>query len=205
MKKLVPGVLIGIVAALFAGGALGFSYWNTQKEISWIKNLEGRHPDGATFVANALEAREELRDKNEDNDFAAHLKMGVSMNLLLEKQKALEWYEKALEKDAGNILALNNTANIYDDLGQYDLAELTWLKLIVAYPDNPSFYRSLGYLYWYRLHKSWQDIEALFVKGLEATDNDPDLVNWLMAYFLETGNNEKFAEYANFFTPKGQR
>lgn len=194
-------VLLGIVGV---GAFFGLQYMQDQQEIAWMNSLAGRHPEGAQYVQELLKARAELRDRNKENDFSAELRMGIQLNLLLEKEKALAWYEKALQQDPTNILALNNIANIYNDLGQYDRSEATWLQLIAAYPNKPSFYRSLGYLYWYRLYKSPGDIEALFKRGLEASNNDPDLLTWLIAYFQETGNNEKFAEYANLLNAQGQ-
>lgn len=197
-----------VVAVLFViamvGVFTGVSYWRGQREIAWINSLAGRHPEGEQYVQELLQAKQELKDSNKKNDFSAELRMGVYLNLLEEKEKALEWYGRALRQDLTNILALNNTANIYSDLGQYDKSETTWLKLITAYPNKPPFYRSLGYLYRYRLYKSPGEIEALFKRGLAATNNDPDLLTWLISYFQETGNNEKFAEYANLLNAKSK-
>ena len=197
MRKFLPGIIVVLLLLGIGAAFTGVSYWKDQQEVAWMNSLADRHPEGEQYLQELLQATQELKDSDKKNDFSAELRMGVYLNLLGEKEKALEWYGKTLQQDPTNILALNNTANIYDDLGQYDKSEATWLKLIAAYPDKTSFYRSLGYLYRYRLYKSSGDIEALFKKGLAATNNDPDLLTWLISYFQETGNNEKFAEYAN--------
>lgn len=189
-----------IFVLLFLAAGTGFfavRYVQDQREVRYFQGLAERHPDGATFVEQLLKARQDLKDKNKDNDFAAYANIGVNLNILGEKQEALKWYEKALAIDSANLLVLNNMAGIFSDLGNYDKAEEYWLKLTQLYPDNTMFYRSLGYLYWYRMQKSPEAIEALFKKGLEATDNNIDLLTWLISYFSETGNNVKFAEYAN--------
>lgn len=197
MKNYLSYILGACAFIVLVVGTSVFFSWQNNRETAWIKSLQDNHPQGEEFVAELLKAREELNDKNVDNDLSAQLRMGVYLNLLEEKEKALEWYGKVLKTDATNTLALNNIANIYTDLGWYEKAETTWLTLIAAYPGETSFYRSLGYLYRFRLEKSPAEIEALFVRGLDATDNDGDLVGWLLAYFEETGNNEKWVEYAN--------
>ena len=161
------------------------------------ESLKDRHPRGDEFVQGILNALDDLEDEDSINDLNALLAMGANLNLLEEKEEALEWYGKALLLDLTNIAALNNIANIYSDLARYEESETAWLTLLEAYPNRVPAYRSLGYLYQFRLLKSPEEIEALFLKGLEATNNHLDLFNWLIAYFLETGNNEKFVEYAN--------
>ena len=169
----------------------------TEIDTTFLESLVDRHPEGEAYVAELLMATDELKDDIADNDFSAYLRMGVNLNLLKEQERALEWYQKALEQDSINLLALNNMANIYNDLGQYDKSEGAWLKLIETYPDKTQFYRSLGYLYRFRMQKSPDEIEAFFKRGLRTTNNNPDLITWLMGYFEETGNNEKWVEYAN--------
>ena len=191
-----------IVAALFViagvGVFFGLQYMQDQKELRYFEGLAAKRPDdGSQFVEQLLKARQDLRDRNKDNDFAAYANIGVNLNIFGEKEEALKWYEKAFSIDPESLLVLNNMADIYSDLGKYDKAEQNWLKLTELYPDKTMFYRSLGYLYWYRMQKSPQDIEALFKRGLEATSNNTDLLTWLISYFSETGNNVKFAEYAN--------
>lgn len=192
-----PIVLVAVLVIAGIGAFVGFRYLQDRQEVQYLRSLEIKRADGAMYVDQLLKARQELADTNADNDFAALTSMGVNLNILGEKERALEWYEQALAKDPQNILVLNNMADIYSDLRQYDRAEGKWLNIIRLYPDKTMFYRSLGYLYWYRMQKSPQDIEALFKGGLEATENDPDLLNWLLSYFLETGNNGKFVEYTN--------
>lgn len=192
-----PVAIAALLVVIGIGSFFGFQYMQDQKELRYFEELAAKRSDGAAYVEQLLKARQDLKDSNKDNDFAAYANIGVNLNIFGEKAEALKWYEKALFIDPENLLVLNNMADIYSDLALYEKAEAKWLELTELYPNKTMFYRSLGYLYWYRMQKSPQDIEALFKRGLEAAENDPDLINWLMSYFLETGNNVKFVEYAN--------
>lgn len=194
-SKIILATLVFFIIGL--GIFFGWKFFQEQREIAYLQSLAKNHPDGERFVSELLRAREELRDRDKTNDFQAYLKMGVNLNILGEKLKALEYYQKVLKIDPKNILALNNTANIYDDLGDYEKSESYWLELIGYYPTKPTFYRSLGYLYRYRLNKTPTEIEAFFQEGLVKTNNHPDLLTWLISYFQEIGDNQKFVEYAN--------
>jgi len=195
-------VLILLAVLISTGGVFLFFYWQDQKEISFIKGLASQHPEGKTFVAEILKARQELKDSNPKNDFSAYLRLGVNFNNLGEKQKALEFYNKALRTDSKSILALNNIAEIYSDSGDYKKAEEYFLKLVEYYSDKTDFYRKLGYLYQYRLNKTPVEIETFFKQGLEKTGNNVDLITWLISYFQEIGDNEKFVEYTNLLAGK---
>src|SRR3989338_8931905 len=200
-----PVALVALLVIAGIGVFFGFQYVQDQKELRYFEGLASKRPDdGAQLVEQLLKTRADLRDRNKDNDFAAYANIGVNLNILGEKEEALKWYEKAFLIDPESLLVLNNMADIYSDLGNYDKAEQNWLKLTELYPDKTMFYRSLGNLYWYRMHKSPQDIEALFKRGLEATNSNSDLLTWLISYFSETGNNVKFAEYANMLNAPKQ-
>lgn len=199
-----PIAIAALLVVIGIGSFFGFQYLQDQKELRYFEGLAAKRSDGAQFVEPLLKARQDLKDNSKDNDFAAYANIGVNLNIFGEKEEALKWYEKALSIDPESLLVLNNMADIYSGLGQYEKAEQYWLKLTSLYPDKTMFYRQLGYLYWYHMQKSAQDIEALFRRGLGATGNDPDLLNWLIAYFLETGNNVKFAEYANLLNAQGK-
>ena len=163
----------------------------------FYEGLVLRHPQGEEFVEGILGALDDLEDEDDINDLEAFLVMGKTLNLLEEKEEALEWYKKALLLDPTNLIALNNSANVYSDLGRYEESEAAWLAVLQAYPARVLAWRSLGYLYQFRLGKSSEEIETFFNRGFEATNDHPDLYNWLTSYFFEAGNNEKFAEYAN--------
>ncbi|MDO8470873.1 MAG: hypothetical protein Q7S63_02755 [bacterium] len=210
-------ILASIAFLVLIGAVIAFIVFNppqkneqessiSPKDINeaFLEELKTRHPEGETYVAGMLEARALLEDEDTSNDLSALLNIGTYLGLLGEKELAVGWYQGALGIDPANFLALNNLANLYDELGYYEESEATWLQLIALYPDKPQLYRSLGYLYRYRLQKSPAEIEAFFQKGLEATNNHPDLFSWMTSYFLEVGDNERFAKYANLLNVQSQ-
>lgn len=193
-KIIIVVVSLGILLGVAIYGVL---YLQDKREVSYFQSLATARPDGQTYVDELFKARSQLKDKDKANDFAGYVSLGVNLNILGEKREALTYYEKALAIDPDSLLVLNNMADMFSDLGQYDKAEAYWLKLTQLYPNKTMFWRALGYMYRYRLQKSPQEIEEFFKQGLSITNNDPDLIHWLISYFQETGNNEKFAEYAN--------
>jgi len=211
--KLVKTIKVTLKTIIFAllflilGAALtvGFLFYQDKKETEYFKSLVKNHPEAEKFVEELLKAKGELKDNQKENDFSALLRIAVNLNLLGDKKLALRYYEKTLKKDPKNFLALNNVANLYSDLGDYQKAEEYFLRLISYYPDKTMPYRSLGYLYRYRLNKTPAEIEEFFKKGLEATNNHPDLLSWLIAYFQEIGDNYRFVKYANLIQEKSQK
>jgi tetratricopeptide (TPR) repeat protein len=191
--------LIVIVSLVFvsAAGIFVFWFWRENQEINLIKSLAVRHPDGQNFVEEILQAKKDLIDFDLKNDLAALIKRGVNYNLLGEKQKALDDYQRALKISPDNLLVLNNLAEIYNDWAEFQKSEEYFLKLLEFYPQNTLAWRKLGYLYWYRLNKTPTEIENFFKSGLAKTNNSPDLLSWLASYFQEIGDNQKFVEYAN--------
>jgi tetratricopeptide (TPR) repeat protein len=202
LKTIILVLVLLILGAVFT---VGFLFYQDKKETEYFKSLAKNHPEGEKFVEELLKAKAELKDSKKENDFSALLRIGVNLNLLGDKKLALKYYEKALKQDPKNFLALNNVANIYSDLGDYQKAEEYFLRLISYYPDKTMPYRNLGYLYRYRLNKTPAQIEEFFKKGLEATNNDPDLLSWLIAYFQEIGDNYRFVKYANLLQEKSKK
>jgi len=200
LKKI---LIISLTLVIILG--VSFYFYFQQREMEYLSNLAKNYPEGEKYLSEILEAKKKLKDRNKTNDIEALNSIGVNLNILGAKEKALKYYQKTLKLNPQNLLALNNIANIYNDLGQYDLAEKYFLKLIELYPENPFFWRSIADLYRYRLNKSQKEIEDFFKQGLEKTNYHPDLITWLISYFEEIGNNEKFVEYSNLLIEKSKQ
>lgn len=216
-------IILAVIAFLLAAGALVvFFVFNPstgqngvqeqepeQQETgginrAYLEGLKDRHPRGEEYVQDILASLAEVEDEKKENYLSAFLNIAANLNLLKEQEEALRWYGQALSLDGDNVVALNNIANIYDEMGRYEDSEKAWLVLIEAHPERVPSWRSLGYLYRYRLNKSPEEIEAFFQQGLEATNNHPDLITWLISYFQEIGDNERFAKYANLLNASSQ-
>ncbi len=133
----------------------------------------------------------QLKDDNNDNDTNALVYMAVFYNNLGEKELALDYYTRALAKDSKSRMGLDNLAHLYEDFQQWDRAEETYLKLLEAYPDYTLGYRSLAFLYQFHFPNGEVKLLQLFEKGLAATNNNSDLLNWLIQYYQDTGRPEK--------------
>jgi tetratricopeptide (TPR) repeat protein len=221
MQKIIFSVVVFLVAV---GAVIVFIVMNPPQEQSepegngnvvetedsqaiddeYLKKIAANHPEGETYVAAMVQARALLEDDDTSNDLSAVLDIATYLDLLGEKERALGWYQGALDIDATNIVALNNAANILDELGMYAESETVWLALLEIYPDRVPAYRSLGYLYRFRLGKSPGEIEDFFQTGLQATNNNVDLITWLVAYYMEIGDNARFAKYANLLNASSQ-
>lgn len=64
-----------------------------------------------------------------------------------KKDKAIKYYEKALEIDPENIAAMNDLANIWSDLGAKDKAMKYHLYLTKMQPDTVEGWINLGVYY----------------------------------------------------------
>lgn len=143
------------------------------------------------YIKGVEERIGKLKDAEADNDANALIYTAVYYNNLGEKELALDYYLRALEKDPTSRMALGNLASLYEELTRWDNAEERYLELIAYHPTYTRAYRSLGYLYQYRFPDPDKKIEKIFKAGLSVTNNHPDLLNWLIAYYQETGRPEK--------------
>ena len=148
------------------------------------------------YIKQVGERLEKLEDKEEDNDASALTYTAVYYNNLGEKELALDYYLRALEKDPKNRLARHNLASLYEDMSRWDKADGEYRRLLEDHPTYIPGYRGLAYLYQYRFPDPDSKIAPLFEKGLAATKNHPDLLNWLVAYYQETGQPEKAVPFS---------
>ncbi|KUK66599.1 MAG: hypothetical protein XD85_0109 [Parcubacteria bacterium 34_609] len=107
-----------------------------------------------------------------------------------DKEGALADYLRLLEEYPNDLLLLNNTAVLYSDMGQWNKSEEYYLRLLEAYPGFVQGYRMLAYLYQYRFDNGEEKALALIEDGLSKTNNNPDLIRWLIGYYTEIGDEE---------------
>ncbi|MEK7122429.1 MAG: tetratricopeptide repeat protein [Patescibacteria group bacterium] len=196
MKKPSPSLIITLIVVASAVGLVAYRMMPKQiddraileqvKERVKDKQIEQKEE----YLKQAEERVEKLSDEEEDNDANALIYTAVYYNNLGEKELALDYYLRALEKDPTSRLGLHNLASLYEDLTRWDKAEERYLELIAYHPTYIPAYRSIGYLYRYRFPDPDQKIEDIFKAGLSVTNNHPDLLNWIIAYYQETDRPE---------------
>jgi tetratricopeptide (TPR) repeat protein len=148
------------------------------------------------YIKAIGERIDQLNDENKDNDANALVYIAVFYNNLGEKEVALDYYTRALAKDPAHRMGLDNLAHLYEDLSRWDRAEETYATLLEAYPDYVPGYRSLAYVYQYHGSDAEAKILKLFEKGLNATNNNADLLTWLIQYYQESGRGEKAVPFS---------
>lgn len=195
-KPSIISIIIGIAILAVAGTVVYRMAPKAQNDTRILEQVKERIKDRKIekkdeYLKAIGERIKELNDGKDDNDANALTYLGVFYNNLGEKDVALDYYTRALAKDPKNRLALNNTAQLYEDRQMWDRAEETYKKLLDAYPDYTPGYRSLAYLYQYHMADAEPKILKLFEKGLNVTKNSPDLLNWLIHYYQDTGRPEK--------------
>ena len=112
-----------------------------------------------------------------------------------DKEGALADYLRLLEEYPNDLLLLNNTAVLYSDMGQWNKSEEYYLRLLETYPGLTQGYRMLAYLYQYRFDNGGEKALALIEDGLSKTNNDTDLIRWLIGYYTEAGDEEMRSYY----------
>lgn len=196
MKKSLPIVIILLALLAVAGMVVYRTMPKTPDDAQILAEVKERLKDKKIeqkdqYYKAIGERIAQLHDANKENDANALVYIAVFYNNLGEKDLALDYYARALAKDPKNKMGLNNLASLYEDLTRWNKAEETYLKLLDAYPDDVLGYRSLAYLYQYHFSDPEAKILKLFEKALNATNNDRDLLGWLVQYYQDSGRPEK--------------
>lgn len=122
-------------------------------------------------------------DENcEDDDYLTYLGFYIH-RIKKDKNKAIELYDKAINKD--NVNAMYNLAMLYKSDGKKDLME-KYLKMGVKKDDDISM-NTLGYFY--LVEKRFLEMEEIFLKLV--SKNDMQAINDLGIYYISSENNIK--------------
>ncbi len=202
MKKLSLTTIIIVLALLGLGGMVFYRVVpktpDDAKILAGVKEqLSSKQIEQKDEYYKAIGERiKELKDNKTDNDTNALVYIAVFYNNLGQKDLALDYYTRALAQNPTNRMGLDNLAHLYEDRQQWEKAEETYLKLLAAYPDNINGYRSLAYLYQYHFPNGETKILKIFEKGLGVTNNNADLLSWLIQYYQDTARPEKAVPFS---------
>ncbi|MFA7287095.1 MAG: tetratricopeptide repeat protein [Patescibacteria group bacterium] len=194
-KKIIIPIASALIVLGFAGLLLYPRYAEKKQLQNW-QELAAKHPQGVQLMEEIKRRQVELKDDNAENDIAANNYLAISISNLGDKTGALKYYERALKLDPKSRIALNNIANVYQDLSDWNNAEVYFKKLITAEPGYTPAYRSLAYLYQYRFNDPEEKIKALIDQGLAANPDNGDLLSWIISYYQEKQENDKAVPYS---------
>ncbi len=198
MKNIILKIILPLVA--FGGIAGGVVCYRIYSENKKLEGLAAKVENGAEHLRQIKEEEKKLWDFDSTNDNEARFNIAVLKNILGDKDGALKEYLAILSASGGktdekNTKVLNNIADIYQDKMEWGKAEEYYKKLLSADPQFIQAYRNLGNLYRYRLGNDEAKIKELIDGGLGFTDNHPELLGWISAYYQETGQAEKSLPY----------
>lgn len=101
----------------------------------WTKVYPNMPAEFKTQEEAKITASEEAL-KKDPKDFTAQFQIGYSLQQLGEYGKAEQAYLKAQKLDPNNEVVLNNLADIYEQVEEYQLAAETIKKLYILNPDS---------------------------------------------------------------------
>lgn len=188
-------VIIGIAVFFLSGDSVKNGDKKFSIDYNNLEILAESHPRGDSILAAIREKEQLLFDNDENNDIGAYLFIGFSVRQLGDDKFAISAYKEALKLDEDHLLALNNIAVSYTDIGEYKKAEESYRKLVVANPGDVPVYRKLADVYIAQHPDDEEGVAAIIKSGLEVVLAPADLVSYLATYYRAKGNTSKAIEY----------
>jgi tetratricopeptide (TPR) repeat protein len=103
---------------------------------------------------------------------------------------AAEAYLKAYDLGPGTAFPLDNLSQVLIEMGDYETAEKALLQAKKNIPQNEQVYLHLVDLYKNYLKKSNEEIEAVYLEGIEKSGH-PTIAYGLLGFYEETGQKVK--------------
>jgi len=193
MKK-----ILGIIFLILLAVILFFVFNSNKTTVNIIGEKRLVELSNDDRVSMPLEELNKLNSSNysEEDAMEHFIKMGFSWKSIADITRqdqdykyAIEAYKKAESlATEGNILPVNNIGNIYEILGEYDLAEDQYLKALAMSPVEYDTNKKLFNLYYYKLDKSSDEIIALLDNALETAVEKAPLLQLKASYLKDIGD-----------------
>jgi len=174
--------------AYFKKGLLfGNDYDKTIECYTKLIEFEPQNADAYYNLANAY------RSKDQGGLTRAGLLLDNNIDKSAYLNKAIKYYEKAIELDPNLAQAYNNLATIYSQNGNMDKAQICLQKAIKLKPDFCDAYINLAALY---LNINEFDlVEEYYFKALNLKPNSVNLYIKIGDFYYNTGEYNKSKEY----------
>ncbi|PIR93917.1 hypothetical protein COT97_04300 [Candidatus Falkowbacteria bacterium CG10_big_fil_rev_8_21_14_0_10_39_11] len=212
-KKL---IFIIVLVVVVLGGYWAYQDYYLSNKIKDLSELPGcdyyldRYPDASEIIREACEYESNLSDDvptEEDPGRVTYLNAALTWKsaadvLPLEQReelnrRAVDVYRYYENKFDDHAYALRwNIAHLYQDLGEYELAEEYYLKAIESNNVSSEPYVALYYLYENGdIEKSVEEVDAFFQKAFDFVSDNPDIILDRYLDFLEkNGLDSRAAE-----------
>ena len=137
--------------------------------------------------AQAQRLLEHLTKKHPESEEPYLLLAAIALTHKHDPDKAIAFYQKAVQKNPDNTSGYIGLANAYEKAGQLDRAEETYQRLLKIDPSNILVLNNLAYLY-ARLDKKLDDALSLAMEAKKQAPNDPDIFDTLGLIHLKKGS-----------------
>ena len=130
---------------------------------------------------------EQLTKKHPESEELYLLLAAIALSHKHDPDKAIAFYQKAVQKNPDKASGYIGLANVYEKTGQLDRAEESYQRLLKIDPTNILALNNLAYLY-ARLDKKLDDALSLAMKAKKRAPNDPDIFDTLGLIHLKKGS-----------------
>lgn len=205
MNKKTFIILTAVLAVLIAGviGVVLFGFFGEKKDkvdwddAEWVFDIDIPEDFNEYEIERAeekIKQTRELYDTDKEDNWT-WISLGNLYEFVGDYEKAILVYHKAIEVYPVDIVAHLNLATIYENyLVDYPKAEEYYKKVLEINSYAPDFYNNLARLYLYKMDRP-EDAEAILLKGVETTGNNPDLLLSLINFYEKQGKEEERINY----------
>jgi len=194
-KKVIIFILIAIAIV-----AVGWYFYAAQDSQSQLEKLKQEYTELTSLVDDVIKWESKL--KEDETRVETYSTLGLAWKSLADKaydlkldnykdyyRKALEVYERGIEiTNRRNTLFMINAANMAKYLEDYELAEDYYKEAITVAPGDVRYYVLLAELYEYKMHKSKDEIIAVYDQGMEKVINPQVLQKYKDNYLKRVDN-----------------
>jgi len=185
-------IIILIIVAIILVGA-GFFLVNWQKTMPQLDPApQDKYAELSQEQQEKL-TKAEQKIKDNPDDLISYVELALLQNQFGWTDDAIKTYEKVLFVNPNDVLALNNLANIYKNLKQYEKAEEYFLRIIDFNPRvRVQTYIDLVDIYRFHLTDKRDQIPIILEKGYEHNpEREALFLSHIAVYHKDFGDKEK--------------
>lgn len=204
VKSLKKGHVIMVIAALLVFAvvvniiiAIIQNMFNATEEDRLFKKYSA-NPQWKQVIDMMILDKDDLKktDITKAKRVAATMDMGLQWFNLREFKFAKIWWERGLDIEPNNVIGWYNLGNAYSGLKEYSNAEdAYWESIDRARNGDIDACLALGELYKYSYTSKKDKEDDVYLKCLEKSKDNGDLVARLAGYYRDSGDKENAVKW----------